>query len=101
MPWRKVRRSCRPYSATLRAATSSASDETSTASTCATGKASAARMARQPDPVHMSRARSTCSGSRTQGASPSSSSSAIGERGTITRRSTWNRWPRSQASPVR
>ncbi len=60
----------------------------STASTTLLGKASASMMARQPEPVHSSRTFSTPSGSATHGLSWWGMSSAMNERGTITRSST-------------
>ena len=84
----RVTRSCSLYVSTLRLATASASAEMSTASTLALGKASAIMMDRQPEPVHSSRMFSTASGSATHGEKYSGISSAMKERGTITRSST-------------
>ena len=60
----------------------------STASTTLFGNASAIMIARQPDPVHSSRMFSTAYGSATHGLNWFGTSSAMKERGTITRSST-------------
>jgi hypothetical protein len=64
------------------------------------GQASAASTARLPLPVHRSSTRCVVGVQPGLGV-PSASTSAISERGTITRSSTWKGRPCSQASPVR
>ena len=91
----------REYLCLLRftAATSSAGEEISTASTLARGNRRASNIARQADPVHKSRTDRTGRGSHDR--RPLGRSSAMNERGTITRSSTKKRKPDNQASPRR
>ena len=85
-------------------AIASASAEMSAASTAISGYAIAAITARLPLPVHRSstrRVRSESQASSVPVSSPSTSSSAMYERGTIARSSIVNGTFCSQASPVR
>ncbi len=88
-----------PNARTFFRATAKAGLEISTASMLARGNASAASIARQPDPVQRSSTLPILRGERHHGLSPSSSNSAMNERGTMTRGSTKKRCPDSHASP--